>query len=229
MVVIIGAGTTVTSDVISGGFVSISFSISPSVERLFELGEIDAFDIQTQVQESMSISNYGGASIPVLLAPNTDCTDSTAKMDITIVPAPCTGSTTPITRTGVDALFITSYSYSKDFQGFGQESWSLQSKPVITGFTGSIAFIQGFAEGNRLDGADIVSNDGIILVDSATSTVGLVDATGRNIQVSAGSPGLGQDDTQEFGRVTSIGGAVGREDGKRGNSSASVPHQAIFF
>jgi len=196
---------------------------------LFELGSIDAFDIQTQEQESISITNYGGASVAIALAPNTDCTDSTARMDITITPAPCTGSTTPISRTGSDALFITSYSYSKDYQGYGQESWSLQGKPIITGFTGSIAFIQGFAEGNRLDGADIVSNDGIVLADSATGTVGLVDATGRNIQVSAGSPGLGQDDTQEFGRVTSIGSGVGKEDGKRGNASASIPHQAIFF
>ena len=45
MVVIIGAGTTVTSDVISGGFVSVNFSLSPNVERLFQLGSFDAFDI----------------------------------------------------------------------------------------------------------------------------------------------------------------------------------------
>ena len=150
-------------------------------------------------------------------------------MDITITPAPCTGASTPITRTGADALFITGFSYSKDFQGFGQESWSLTGKPQITGFTGNIAFIQGFSEGNRLTGSDIVSNDGIVLVDSATSTPGQVDATGRNINVSAGSPGLGNDDEQDFGKVTQIGGAVGKEDGKRGNATASIPHQLIFF
>lgn len=229
MVVIIGAGTTVTSSIISGGFVSVSFSLSPQVERLFQLGSFDAYDINLTTQESASITCYGGASTPVALAPSTACVDSTAKMDVTITPAPCTGASTPITRTGPDALFITGFSYSKDFQGYGQESWSLQGKPIITGFTGSIAYIQGFAEGNRLTGPDIVSDDGIVLVDSTTSTPGLVDATGRSLSVSAGSPGLGNDDDQDFGKVTEIGGAVGKEDGKRGNATASVPHQLIFF
>ena len=49
MPVIIGAGTSVTSDVISGGFVSVSFSLSPSVERLFELGSFDVFDLNITV------------------------------------------------------------------------------------------------------------------------------------------------------------------------------------
>ena len=71
MVVIIGAGTTVTSDIISGGFVSVSFSLSPQVERLFQLGSFDAFDVNLTTQESASITNYGGASTPVALAPST--------------------------------------------------------------------------------------------------------------------------------------------------------------
>lgn len=227
MVVIIGAGTTVISSVISGGFVSVSFTLSPSVERLFQLGSFDAFDIQLQNQESISLTNYGGASTPVTLTPSVTCTDSTARMDIIITPSACLGSVVPISRTGTDALFITSFSYSKDFQGFGQESWSLQGKPLIVGYTGDISFVQGFSEGNRLEGLDIVSNDGIVLTGSVPATS--FDAQGRNLSVSAGSPGLGQDDTQTFGKVTQIGGGVGREDGKRGNASATIPHQLIFF
>jgi hypothetical protein len=229
MVVIIGAGTIVTSDKISSGFVSVSFNLAPQVERLFQLGSFNAFDTNITTQESASITSYGGASTPVALAPSTSCDDSTAKMDITITPAPCTGSADPIIRTGSNALFITGFSYSKDYQGFGQESWSLTGKPIIEGFTGSIAYIQGFAEGNRITGSDIVSNDGLVLVDSETGTIGQVDATGRNLSVSAGSPGLGNDDEQDFGRATQIGGGVGKEDGKRGTSSASIPHQLVFF
>jgi len=227
MPVIIGAGTTVTSDIISGGFVSVSFSLSPNVERLFQLGSFDAFDINITEQESVSLTNFGGASTPVALAPSTACVDSTAKMAVVITPAPCTGSTTAIDRTGADSLFITSFSYSKDFQSFGQESWSLQSKPIIEGFTGSQVFIQGFAEGNQLTGTDIVSDDGIVLTGSVTATT--EDATGRSLSVSAGSPGIGQDDTQVFGKITQIGGGVGKEDGKRGTASANVPHQIVFF
>jgi hypothetical protein len=227
MPVIIGAGTSVTADLISGGFVSVSFSLSPSVERVFQLGSFDAFDLNITEQESVSLTNYGGASTPVALASSTACVDSTAKMAVTITPAPCVGGVVPIIRTGADSLFITSFSYSKDFQGFGQESWSLQSKPIITGFTGSQVFIQGFSEGNQLVGSDIVSNDGVEITGSVAATS--FDAEGRSLNVSAGSPGIGTDDTQRFGKVTQIGGGVGKEDGKKGTASANVPHQIVFF
>ena len=227
MTVIIGAGTGVTSSIISGGIVSVSFSLSPSVERLFQLGSFDAFDVNITEQESISITNYGGASTPVTLAPSTACVDSNAKMGVTITPAPCIGSTTPIDRTGSEAMFITSFSYSKDFVGYGQESWSLQSKPILVGFTGSEVFIQGFSEGNQLIGTDIVSDDGLQLTGSVIATS--FDAEGRSLSVSAGSPGIGSDDTQRFGRAIQIGGGVGKEDGKRGNSSASIPHQIVYF
>ncbi len=227
MVVIIGAGTTVTSNVITGGFVSVSFNVSPTVERLFELGSFDPFDINIQTQESISITNHGGASTVVTLIPSTSCVDSTAIMEVTITPAPCTGSADPITRTGTDSLFINSYSYSKDFQSFGQETWSLQGKPLLIGFTGSTAFIQGFSEGSQLIGTDIVSNDGVALTSS--TGVGSFDAEGRALSVSAGAPSVGNDDIQQFGKVTAIGGGVGKEDGKRGTASATIPHQLIFF
>jgi len=227
VVVIIGAGTAVTSDIIGGGIVSVSFSVSPSVERLFQLGSFDAFDINITEQESISISNYGGASSTLALAPSTLCVDSTAKMGVSITPAPCSGSPVTIDRTGANSLFITSFSYSKDFQSYGQESWSLQSKPIIQDFTGNQVFIQGFAEGNRLTGSDIVSDDGIVLTGSVLGTTD--DGSGRNLNVSAGSPGLGQDDIQIFGKITQIGGGVGKEDGKRGTASANVPHQVVFF
>ena len=103
----------------------------------------------------------------------------------------------------------------------------MQGKPIVEGFTGNTSFIQGFSEGNRLEGADIVSNDGIVLTGS--DGVSAFDAQGRNLQVSAGSPGLGNDDTQTFGKVTQIGGGVGQEDGKRGTAQANVPHTLVFF
>ena len=227
MVVIIGAGTTVTSDIIPSGLVSVSFNVSPTVERLFELGSFDPFDINIQTQESISITNFGGASSVVTLTPSTSCVDSTAKMEVTITPAPCTGSADPITRTGTEALFINSFSYSKDFQSFGQETWSLQGKPLLVGFAGSTAFLQGFSEGNQLTGSDIVSNDGVALTSSTGA--GTFDVEGRTLSVSAGALSVGNDDIQQSGKVTAIGGGVGKEDGKRGTASATIPHQLIFF
>jgi len=227
MVTIIGAGTTVTSDIINGGFVSISFSLSPSIDRLFQLGTITPFTVFVTTQQSLSITSYGGASTPVTLTPSTTCADSTARMNVTITPAACVGSVTTQDLTGSNALFISGFSYTKDFVGFGQESWSLQGKPLLIGFTGNSAFIEGFADGNHLTGPDIVTNDGIVLTGSVPATT--QDASGTTINVSAGQTSVGQDDTQVFGRVTQIGGAAGRQDGKRGNASATVPHTIVYF
>lgn len=204
---------------------SINFSFSPTVNRLFQLGSFDAYDTDVQIQESMSITNYGGASSTVSLQPSTDCDDSSARMNVMITTAPCTGSTTPISRTGVDALFINSYSYSKEKESYGQESWSLVGKPTLEGYTGNLSYIQGFAEGNHLAGDDIVSDDGIVLTGSVLATS--YDAQGRTVEVSAGA--FGSDDVQIYGKITRIGGAVGKEDGKRGNSTANVPHELVYY
>lgn len=194
---------------------------------MFQLGTGVPYAVNVTRQQSLSLTNYGGASTPVLLAPSTSCAESTAKMNVTIIPAACVGSVPSLDLTGANALFINSYSYSKDFTAFGQESWSLQGKPLLVGYTGNSSFVQGFSEGNHLTGADIVSNDGIVLTGSAPATT--EDASGLTISVSAGSPSIGQADVQVLGAVTRIGGAVGKEDGKRGNASATVPHQLVYF
>jgi hypothetical protein len=257
MVVIIGAGTALSvtfpspNVTTSDGFVSVNFSASPNVERLFELGTFDAFDINLTTTQSVSLTNYGGVTSPVELIPNEDCSESSAKVEVTITPKICDPSGTPlspIVLTGDDAVYITSFSYSKDFQGYGQESWSLQGPPIIEDFTGSLAFIQGFADGNRLTGADIVGDvstppfvlntpialsaqpeDGIVMTSSDPLNTDFFDAESRNIQVSAGSPGMGQDDTQQFGKILFVGGGAGKQDGKRGTASANIPHQQVFF
>lgn len=257
MVVIIGAGTALSvtfpspNTTTSDGFISVSFSASPNVERLFELGTFDAYDINLTTTQSVNLTNYGGVVSPVELKPNEDCSDSSAKVEIVITPKICDPTGTPldpIDLTGDDAVYITSFSYSKDFQGYGQESWSLQGPPVIEDFTGSLAFIQGFADGNRLIGDDIVADvstppfvlntpialsaqpeDGLVITSSDPLDVNEYDAESRNIQVTAGAPGLGQDDTQRFGKVLFVGGGAGKQDGKRGQSSANIPHQQVFF
>ena len=124
----------------------------------------------------------------------------------------------------------------------------MQGPPIIEDFTGNLAFIQGFSDGNRLIGDDIVGDvatppfvlntpvslsaqpeDGIVMTSSDPLEPNEFDAESRNIQVSAGSPGLGQDDTQRFGKILFVGGGAGKQDGKRGTASANIPHQQVFF
>lgn len=225
MVAIVGNATQVTSNVILTGFISISYSFQPEINRLWQLGSFNAYDIEKTTQISINVSNYGGASTAVPLAASNSCEDSSAQMVISIIPAACVAdSVAYITN---QLMFINSYSYSKDYKGWGQESWSLQSKPSLEGYTGEIYMLQGIATGDRLIGPDIVSNDGIVLTGS--DGIALNDGQGYDISVSAGDLSIGEFGEKEFGVITQVGAAIGKEDGRRGSANASIPHQAIYL
>jgi len=146
-------------------------------------------------------------------------------MTVTITPAACGVTLSAISET----MFITSYSYSKEATGYGSESWSLQSKPEIVGSpTLDPTMLEGVATGTRLDPsiADVVSDQGVVLIGSKSGTT--EDATETSISVSAGPASTGTYDLTEHGKITRIGAGVGREDGKRGNASASIPVTPVY-
>lgn len=224
MVVIVGAGTLVTSDVINTGIISVSYSLSPSVERLWQLGATDAYDTQITTTKTINITNYGGASNQVVLSPSTVCDDSTTTMAVTIVPAACQVGLSTIDET----MWITSYSYSKELTGYGQETWQLTSKPTINGSQLSAVMVEGLAEGDQLSVAngDIVDDQGVSLTGSVVGTS--YDAQDRNLSVSAGPTSTGTDDIKQFGIILRIGGGTGQQDGKRGAASATIPISPIY-
>jgi hypothetical protein len=224
MTVIIGNASQVTSDIISAGIVSVNYSYQPEVNRMWQLGSFSAYDIETTTNISLSITNYGGASTAIALSPSTGCVDSTAQMTVSIVPAACVSGTATITD---EVFFINSYSYQKDYKGVGQESWSLIAKPILQGYTGTTYMLQGIATGEHLIGADIVSNDGIVLIGS--DGISANDGSGYDVSMSASEMSIGELGVKEFGVITQIGNGIYREDGRRGNASANIPHQPIYL
>jgi hypothetical protein len=160
------------------------------------------------------------------------CENSTATMDVSIVPGACNALVDSVIEAD---MYITSYSYSKgDAAGFATESWSLQ-KWVESGVTGNTFIsvpiptfvLQGISEGSRQGD---VTNKGILFAGEAGAANNLTGhiVEGDQGSVSAGFPGIGNADTVEQGIIDKIGGGTLEEGGKIGQGSASVPHQPIY-
>lgn len=236
MSVIIGAGTTVVSPQFpNGGIVSVQFGFNPQVERLYELGSFSPYDSFVQKTRTLSLNVYGqrpsggGGSNQLDVSPSTSCVDA-GTINITVNPASCVGSLLPF----IEDYFVTSYNYQKDNLGYGQESWSFTSKPIIPGFTGSIVMLRGIAEGQ------IATGDGQMTSTQMGVTVNEVasnDSLGANIEgesgsVQAGTPGIGNFDIQRFVIVTQIGGSIGKSsaiDGLTGQANISIPITPVFI
>lgn len=236
MSVVIGAGSTVVSSQFpNGGILSVQFGFNPQVERLYQLGSFAPYDSTVTKTRTLTLNVYGsrpdgsGGSLPLSVTPSTSCVDA-GTISITVNPASCVGSLLPF----VDDYFVTSYSYSKENIGYGQESWSFTSKPVIPSYTGDIVMLRGIAEGTIATGPGIMTSAQMgVAVDEAASN----DAFGAPIEgesgsIPAGTPGLGNYDIQRYVIVTSVGGSIGKNtavDGYAGQASIQIPNTPVFL
>lgn len=236
MAVIIGAGSTVVSTQFpNGGIVSVQFGFTPQVERLYELGSFDPYDTSVTRTRTLSVNVYGskpdgtGGSTPLIVTPSITCVDADTTF-ITVNPASCVDALIPFN----DNYFLNSYSYSKDNLGYGQESWSFTSKPVITGYTGDIVMLRGIAEGTVATGAGVMLPEyqGITVNELASNDVLGNQIEGESGSVAGGTPGLGNYDIQRHVIVTAVGGSRGRHvliDGQTGAASISIQLTPVYL
>lgn len=236
MAVIIGAGTTVVSTQFpNGGIVSVQFGFSPQVDRLYELGSFTPYDSTITKTRTITVNVYGsrpsggGGSAQLTVTPSTLCVDADS-VSITVNPASCVGSLLPF----IETYFVNSYSYSKDNLGYGQETWSFTSKPIIPGFTGTVVMLRGIAEGTIATGAGIMTSIQMgVVVDNVASNDSLGAAIeGESGSVQAGTPGIGNFDIQRFVIATQIGASVGKNtsvDGLSGEASIQVPLTPVYI
>lgn len=236
MAILIGSGTTVVSTQFpNGGIFSINFGFQPNTNRLFQLGSFQPYDSFIQRQRTVQLNVYGtrpngdGGSLPISTLPSTSCVDAES-ISITINPATCAVTITPFTET----YFVTSYSYQKENIGYGQESWSMTSRPILSNFGGTVVMLRGIAEGTIAtgDGTMTAAQMGVV-VDEVGSNDSLGDPIqGENGSVQAGSPGLGSFDIQRSVIVTSVGGSLGLDpaiDGLTGQANISIPMTPVFI
>jgi len=234
MAVIIGGGTTVVStQFTSGGIVSVNFSFQPTVERLFQLGSFDVYDSFVQSVRTIQLNLYGsradgaGGSNPIDVTPSTSCVDANP-VNITVNPASCVASLTPF----VDDYFLTSYSYQKANLGYGQESWSLTSKPVVPSYNGNIFMLRtGFAEGTieTGDGTMLPLDMGVVVNDASSNDSSNNPIQGETGSVQAG--GIGTYSVQRNIIASQVGGSVGYSnstDGLTGNANIGITVTPVF-
>ena len=220
MAVIIGAGTQVTG---ATGVVSVSWDLSPNVERLWELGSFSPYATRIQLTQSVNLTVYaGGMNRITVYPPSTSCIDSGAVLDVNVIPATCDQSVAALQG----PFFLTSYSYSKgEPTAYGQESYSGQQWLDHVTFPEPSYILLGITEGQY---------QGTLAQDEMGVHGGTTDATGLTGSVSAGFPGIGQaDDTYFLTGVTQVGeGLLGDSDvtgaGKYGTASVTVPHTPIW-
>lgn len=212
---VISAGTLVTG---MGAVQSVSVDLSPQIQRLYQLGSTIPYNKNIITQHRMSVTSYGDSGTPVYSTiASTDCLDSDT-IDITVSPGICAGlSINEI----ADDWYVTGYSYTKDAQGWGSESWTLVTAPLASD-AGAVVpvMIRGIAEGSA-------TTDG----GADTGVEFLVDlVTGVSIQVQAGSPGIGRANSSVFGEISSVGNATtGQGTGLTGSANVSIPYTPIYL
>lgn len=210
------------------GIESINYSTQVTPNRLFHLGYTTIFDQNVTVQKQLSITCYGGASNLYDTTASEDCTEP-LPLDITITTTSCDGQI----FFDNTAWFVNSYSYNKDLQGFGRETWGLISRPIyldeqfneVTDVV--IRMIRGIAEGDRTTdgGADagIVFDLTSVIDENTVPALGFVG----NMQVQAANPGIGRANDQQFGVVTQVGQGTGKSDGRDGQGNVQIPYTPI--
>lgn len=233
MAVVIGSSTTITSTLFpSGGIVSANFGISANINRLFQLGSFTPYDTFVEKQRSLSAVAYGkklsgsGGTQSILVTPSTSCVD-TGAITVTVNPGVCGTPVNPFS----DSFYPTSYSYNKDNLGHGQESWAFTSKPILDNYNGTIIFLRGIATGQILTGTGVMTEANMgVVVDTTASKDSLGNyIEGEQGSVQAGFPGIGDYSIQREVIVTRVGGSQGRDDGKKGTASVTIPMTPVYL
>jgi len=234
MAILIGAGTTITSAQFpNGGIASIQFGFQPDIQRLFQLGSFSPYDTFIRRTRTLQVSVYGsrpdgaGGSIPYSVAPSVTCVDANS-VTATVNPATCVAGLDPFTN----EYWVTSYSYQKEQTGYGQESWSMTTAPILDNFTGTIVMMRGIPDGTIATGpGTMASADMGLVVDETGSN----DALGNPVQGENGSVqagGFGTFDVQRSVIVTSVGDSIGLSpaiDGLTGQASINIPMTPQFI
>jgi hypothetical protein len=242
MVIIIGAATTVESDIwpLMDGLISVNYSFTPGIQRLWQLGSFSPFDTFIPYVTSLSITAYGrridntGGSIQVPIPPATDCSEASFHTMV-INPATCVVSSSTIQ----DEFFVTSYGYDKPAFGYGIESWSFTTRPVYSDVQQrrTAVMLRGTAEGTMSVGQGFIEDEqfvGIVIDNNASNfrlnpTVPITSVQGS---VQAGNSSFGVQDTTRHIIVTQIGNSMGLNDeinGLSGKVAITIPVNPIYL
>jgi len=244
--VVIGSSTAVTLEfpgqVINTGLVSIDWSFSANIQRLYTLGmgigdcgPLEYANIRDS-QVSVNFSIYGGETPSLDICPPSEgCEDSPAKIIVTIVPGVC-GS---LAAEGLNAraVYINSYSYSKDRTSFGTEQWSGSAYVVPEAPPGGsvpeyvtpepTANILGIAEGTiEAEDSDFTTLQAITGATFRDTNAVVTVAKGS---VQAGATSVGDYTLTHNGTFQSVGNSQFWADGVLARASVTLNLQPVYY
>jgi len=198
------------------GIISVQINTVPQIQRLPVLGSALPFAEVRQQQNSVSLSRYGGGPVYSVIASET-CVDANT-IKFKFLPVGCN----PTGITIQDEFFVNSYSFDKQINQFGIETWGLVDKPTITFSAGgqfgsqNKVMPRGIATGQTTPGL----NTGVILSPTGQSS-------GVTAGITAGNPGVGRADITTLGVVTSVGGSIATNGSEDGRAQVTIPYQVI--
>jgi len=200
------------------GIISIQINSVPQVQRLPVLGSANPFSEIRKLQTQISLTRYGGG--PTYITTPTEICNDANTISFSFSPGACGPIDSNLYLNG--NFFVTSYSFSKEVNQFGQESWTIVDKPVTTFTsggqvgTGNTVMPRGIADGQTTEGL----NTGVTLDGSS-------EASGVSASLSAGNPGVGRANSLILGVVTSVGGSTTSKGSEDGSGQANIPYSPI--
>lgn len=198
------------------GIISVQVNTAPQVQRLPVLGSASPFSEVKQIQNQVSLTRYGGGPTYNVGA-STVCEDANT-IKFKFLPKGCNATVLSIQK----EFFVNSYSFAKEINQLGQETWGLIDKPVtvytVGGEFGSEnkVLVRGIAEAQTTPGI----NTGVLLDPSGQTT-------GVTSSVSAGNPGVGRADTTILGVATRVGGSTTSKGSEDGRAQVTIPYQVV--
>lgn len=211
---VISAGTLVTG---LGAAISVNLDLSPQIQRLYALGSSTPYNRLLISQKRLSVTCYGGSGTPTYnVAASVGCNDANT-IAVSVNATACDGGSVGTS----EDWYVTGYSYNKDAQGWGQESWNMVTAPEGDDGSSTViaTMIRGIAEGTATQGG---ASTGVTFIGSTVP--------GESIQVQAGSPGIGRADDSLFGEVSSVGGGTtGQGLGLTGSANVTIPYSPLYI
>jgi len=241
MTVIIGAGTSITAPglLVDGtGVTSVNYTNPQAIERLWQLGSFTPYYNNVTTVRTIGLTVYGkkpngtAGTLAQAMTPATDCTGLTPTT-IAFNPSSCSLSVLGYQ----EDYYATSYAYSKEPTGYGQETWQFTAKTTMPStYTGEIRALRGICTAQLLTGAEYMSaeNCGVQVDYTASKRVlppnDFIDSESGS--VSAGTSGFGSAEITRELVITQVGNSYGTNDtihGYKGSISCSLPVQMFFM
>lgn len=209
-----------TATVVSSPFqnaVSVNTGVNTQQQLLFQLSNSNpVYDTLINYQTTVNISVYSpGPKYNTIQS--VDCKASNT-LRVKVTPGFC-GKSLPSLVID-DEFYVNNYSYSKDRNTHGTESWSLISKNRVLDDTGKLQYesemFRGISTGTSTGGAK--NTTGTVFSGNLTKS--------SQMSVQAGFPGVGSANEIFFGRVVAVGGGIGEGDSE-GQASVSIPYVEV--